>query len=392
MPKSAMHHGTGAMQAGYSLATSLVSDVLAVQAPGYNAALQQMSGATTPSILVVDGHHDQFHHVLEAADVPYARIGNPANFAAALEEIPGIRTVLINCGNDFPADQVAKVAEFVHAGGMLMTTDWALKHVVQEAFPGTISYEGDRRTGHEFVIVDAWKSNSLPEAGKNALVHMVKAEGGDPKWWLESSSYPITRLSDGVEILLYSKQLKAAHGRGSVMVRFQWGEGWVYHMISHAFLQYRAPGNFAPCSADASAAPSTQLFTQSLSASPATVEAYTSAEEADPEFDAGTAKSTAISQAAVLIPLIQHTAEPVATSPAEIDANVPDRPESVAATPAPPPSSAPFDEDVVVIPVEDIDTSALQALQAATTSRPWIGARAWRAIWGWIRSFGRGNS
>ena len=35
-----------------------------------------------------------------------------------------------------------KLRKFVEAGGQLITTDWALKHVVEVAFPGMVRFSG----------------------------------------------------------------------------------------------------------------------------------------------------------------------------------------------------------------------------------------------------------
>jgi hypothetical protein len=308
-----MSAGTAAMQTGYGLATQVFTQVLQTAAPSYSLALQQMGAATVPGVLVVDGTYDHMHHILEANNVPHARAPGGVFFSQALKEFPGVRAVLINCAREFPAAEARRVAEFVHRGGMLVTTDWALHNVLEVGFPGTVAWKDHRETGQEFVDVDLVKGNRLPPPNNRVLARIMDAEGGRPKWWLESSSYPITRLADGVEILLYSRQLKVAHGRGSIMVRFRWGDGWVYHMISHAFLQHQAPGGFAACGADAAAAGATRVFTQSVGVNPATAAAYEAAEAQAEGFDAGVAKTTAISTAAFLLPIIEAAGGPVDT-------------------------------------------------------------------------------
>lgn len=60
----------------------------------------------------------------------------------------------------------------------------------------------------------------------------------DPQWWLEASSYPIRiHDRDAVEILLTSAELEARYGEAPVAVLFKHGEGEVFHMISHYYLQ-----------------------------------------------------------------------------------------------------------------------------------------------------------
>jgi len=60
----------------------------------------------------------------------------------------------------------------------------------------------------------------------------------DPQWWLEASSYPIRILDPSrVQVLITSRELGVRYGEEPVAVRFGWGEGEVFHMISHYYLQ-----------------------------------------------------------------------------------------------------------------------------------------------------------
>ena len=60
----------------------------------------------------------------------------------------------------------------------------------------------------------------------------------DPQWWLEASSYPISVVDEErVEVLITSRELGEKYGERPVAVWFRWGEGDVFHMISHYYLQ-----------------------------------------------------------------------------------------------------------------------------------------------------------
>ena len=61
--------------------------------------------------------------------------------------------------------------------------------------------------------------------------------GEDPLWWLEASSYPIRVLDPAVEVLLASSELQGKYGEAPVAVLFRHGQGEVFHMISHYYLQ-----------------------------------------------------------------------------------------------------------------------------------------------------------
>ena len=60
----------------------------------------------------------------------------------------------------------------------------------------------------------------------------------DPQWWLEASSYPISIVDrERVEVLITSRELGEKYGEAPVAVWFRWGQGDVFHMISHYYLQ-----------------------------------------------------------------------------------------------------------------------------------------------------------
>ena len=60
----------------------------------------------------------------------------------------------------------------------------------------------------------------------------------DPQWWLEGSSYPIRVLNtEEVEVIISSKEIERQYGESPVFVTFPVGQGRVYHMISHFYLQ-----------------------------------------------------------------------------------------------------------------------------------------------------------
>jgi hypothetical protein len=60
----------------------------------------------------------------------------------------------------------------------------------------------------------------------------------DPQWWLEASSYPISVVDEErVKVLITSRELGEKYGERPVAVWFRWGEGDVFHMISHYYLQ-----------------------------------------------------------------------------------------------------------------------------------------------------------
>lgn len=68
-------------------------------------------------------------------------------------ELKPEQTVYVNCPSTFPKEAAMKLRKFVEAGGQLITTDWALKHVLEVAFPGTVKFSGNS-SGDEVVAVE----------------------------------------------------------------------------------------------------------------------------------------------------------------------------------------------------------------------------------------------
>lgn len=292
MPLTSMGVGTVAMQTGYSLSMQLITDVMQTQAPAQLTALQALTTSTEPQVLVVDGDYDQMHHLLEAARITHARIPNSSFLKAALKELPGIRAILANCGKGFDAGAAHRAAGFVKEGGLLVTSDWSLANVVEVAFPGTIRHNG-RKTTNDFAHLD-----HLRDMDPVIEKLFSAAPGEKPIWWLESSSYPIERLAQGVKVLLYSKEMHEKYGNGSIMVAFQHGAGLVFHMVSHAFLQQRGPRT-------AQIEKGTSVtYTTSLGASPKTSVAYARAESEVADFDGTAAAGSATSMGIFLRTLI----------------------------------------------------------------------------------------
>jgi len=72
---------------------------------------------------------------------------------------------------------------------------------------------------------------------KSAVGFIDQEKDASPVWWLEGSSYPIQILDKKVKVLVRSDELKRRYKHDPVIVSFEYGEGIVYHMISHFYLQ-----------------------------------------------------------------------------------------------------------------------------------------------------------
>ena len=73
---------------------------------------------------------------------------------------------------------------------------------------------------------------------ENPFLQGVMDGADEPRWWLEGASHPIEVLDRSrVQVLITSRELGRRYGEPAVAVLFPWGEGEVFHMISHYYLQ-----------------------------------------------------------------------------------------------------------------------------------------------------------
>ncbi|HLF69789.1 MAG TPA: hypothetical protein VI541_02400 [Actinomycetota bacterium] len=178
-------------------------------------------------IVVVSGTYDHVESVLSALEMPFQLI--------SADQLPSVvlrpeQLLVINCPGNLPPRAVGQVREFVTRGGSLFTTDWALRHVIEPAFPGFIEYN-ERPTADDVVRIEIRSKD-------NQFLRGVIDGSDDPQWWLEGSSYPIRVVdTENVEVLLVSKELADKYGESPVAVTFRFGKGEVFHMISHYYLQ-----------------------------------------------------------------------------------------------------------------------------------------------------------
>jgi hypothetical protein len=203
------------MTKAYALAAAAVRQRFAEQCPDHLATLADIRKR---DIAVFSGTYDSVERVLDLLDLPYIR--NPKKVSAGL--------VFANCSNSMNKDLVGAIEPHVRAGAWLVSSDWSLKNVVQEAFPGTVRHTG-KSTGDEVVAV---------EAGLDSLWSDVVIPGADPQWWLEGGSFPIAILDEErVRVESASHEMLVRYQAPAVSVRFDWGAGHVFHVISHFWLK-----------------------------------------------------------------------------------------------------------------------------------------------------------
>jgi hypothetical protein len=177
-------------------------------------------------VIVIEGIYDRVQDVLKLANIRHTLVPPPGVASLKLEPH---QLLIVNCPGQVGRAGVTAIRGFVQQGGSLITTDWALKHILETAFPGLVAYN-ERPTADDVVRIEI--------ASQHPFLEGMFQAGADPLWWLEGSSYPILILDpERVRVLLRSNELAAKYGEPPVAIAFQFGEGDVLHMISHYYLQ-----------------------------------------------------------------------------------------------------------------------------------------------------------
>ena len=178
-------------------------------------------------IIIVSGTYDHIQNVFSQLDMKFSLV-SPNKFPFI--KLNPEQIIFINCPGNIGSNGIRKVKKFVHNGGFVFTTDWALRNIVEPAFPNYIRYN-NRSTGDEVVRVEILSDN-------DPFLQTLIDGNDDPQWWLEGASYPIQIINKKeVDIIVKSKEVEEKYGESAIFVTFQYGKGRVYHMISHFYLQ-----------------------------------------------------------------------------------------------------------------------------------------------------------
>ena len=212
------------MKTAYRIAQEMIDDRLKQRDPDAYKDLRNIKEA---DVIVIRGEYDHIEQVLSMSETPFTII-NPKDLNHA--ELRPDQIVFVNCPGKIKGRGLRKLTTFVSEGGFLFTTDWALKHVLEKAFPGYVEYN-EKATGDEVVRVEVLDN-------EDPFLKSILGPEDDPQWWLEGSSYPIRILDrEKVVVLVKSKEIENRYGEAPVFITFDHGEGKIYHMISHFYLQ-----------------------------------------------------------------------------------------------------------------------------------------------------------
>lgn len=185
--------------------------------------------------VLVTTAHDRIDRVLEKHGVSH-RVIDRLRISEAL--LAGARFLFVGCGQPLSARSPERIAEWVKAGGCLLTSDWMAYHVLQPAF----------RDGEGEPLVRYAEPFSAQEA---SLVSVTEADLNHPAtkvmlgdepfvfWKVAQSTYPVRVNEERVRVLARARAL--AHdfdGADTLLLRFDYGRGQVVHMISHWYDQH----------------------------------------------------------------------------------------------------------------------------------------------------------
>ena len=216
--------GNDKRERAYKAAATITREQMRRDAPERARVLDEVEKS---DVVVVTGQYDRVQQVLEALEVEHTVIHPHELDRLTLRPE---QLLIVNCPGQISSHAITRIRAFVEAGGSLFTTDWALKHVVEPAFPGVLAFN-ERPTADDVVRIEVKDPDNIYLQG-------VMDGQDDPQWWLEAPSYPIRIVdTERVQVLITSKELGEKYGEEPVAVWFRWGKGEVFHMISHYYLQ-----------------------------------------------------------------------------------------------------------------------------------------------------------
>ena len=216
--------GDEKMQQAYKAAAKMNSKIIEETDPEGFKYLKEVSNS---DIIITRGIYDHGEVVFELCQIPYSLI-NPDEIERI--ELRDDQIIFVNCPGHITTRGLDRIKSFVHNGGMLVTTDWALTNVLERNFQEMVKFNS-RSTADDVVRV-------VFEKVDDTFLSGLLDPNDEPVWWLEGSSYPIQVLNkDKVKILVSSKEMKEKYGESPIVVTFEYGLGKVYHMTSHFYLQ-----------------------------------------------------------------------------------------------------------------------------------------------------------
>jgi hypothetical protein len=199
---------------------------------------QFLTGGVSESSPVVEvaGQWDKADKTLAKLEIPYRHVKARE---ISSELLGSCKVLIINCAGDLKRDKLQSIRDFVSQGGYLLTTDWALDHMLTQTFPGYVSWNKGINSKD---IYDAEYLAPDPILANNTVSSAF--------WKLDQASHTVRILKPGsVKVLVASRQLASEDPdhAGALALIFPFGRGYVLHMVGHFDNNAKiAIGNFLP--------------------------------------------------------------------------------------------------------------------------------------------------
>jgi len=194
-----------------------------------------LRGISSDRILVLEGNYDHMEGVLRAYAIPFTLVTRNQLLTRSLART---RLLCIDCGKrpyGIEAKKlVARVKEFILAGGWVITSDWSVDPYLTEGFPDRVQRQKPTRRQLDTTI------EVEPARGGSPLLEGVFQSRARSEWWLEDTStfFKVTRGK--VHVLIVSRDMKRRYGWRVVAFEFRAGRGRAMHLLGHF---YQKDGN-----------------------------------------------------------------------------------------------------------------------------------------------------
>ncbi|MEM9802708.1 MAG: HEAT repeat domain-containing protein [Planctomycetota bacterium] len=176
-------------------------------------------------VVVVPGRGDHIELVLERLEIKY-RIARGGQLAEAGLH-PGA-ILLVGCTGEITPDDVDIVRWYVHAGGALFTSCWALTYTVEPAFPAVLA-----KFPSPGEVVDNVFAFPAIGAADSPYLRGVFDGGVRPYYSLLGAHLVEVLDPERAEVLLDSPTAAARHGTGDLAAWFRSGHGVVLDTANH---------------------------------------------------------------------------------------------------------------------------------------------------------------
>jgi hypothetical protein len=155
-------------------------------------------------IVVVKGRSDQVEQVLDQLKLPYTKVADLGEWKPE----PSHQVIVLNCnggGSPPSEEEIKKLQTFVAQGGYCFSSDWALKAVIQRAFPGKISFLRETPSPEFEVKIDP-APGAIQHPYNRDVFPLDPFKRASFSWKIHERSH-VVKLGEGVTVLVQSEDL-----------------------------------------------------------------------------------------------------------------------------------------------------------------------------------------